>query len=791
MAEDTVRILLIEDDNGLRSTLIEVLEEKGYEVCAVPSSEKAIAMAHGTTFDLVVTDIRTEGSQDGLAALAQVKEQQPEVAAVVITGYSTEDYALRAVKLRVEDYLKKPFQLMDFLQRVELIARRKMRLKREARERAAVRETILWFAERIARAVTFGDTFDLERYFQTVERLAHQADLEEVVQEEIKLAASLAIAEENDDLELPEQVQETLSPAVLHFVYHSREHWDGSGEPDGLSGRQIPIGSRIIRLAHLMATHQGSSPNELHQLYPGQLDPDLVALGQPNARPTEMRGDPSRSLLVLGSTLEDVGDRENALHSYRELTSGYPHSRYAANAWLGIARLLQQKSQLTQATQAAREAVYLARQQGPALLALCTLEVGLVLSPDRVEYGLEALLEASQLMKQLRDQGGRAVSLLALAHFWQKDSPVEAAVEALVSDRFTSEFVRSAPWLLELALKRLPERSQQAVLCKAARDCPANVVAICTDVTIATELRAKVFAVVKDLLPTTAWQQIVALLSNYPQDEVRLRAEQMSQRSDNSSAPALPTLRLFTFGGIRVFRGSERIDRDWRRKKVQYVLAYLMQLGDRALSDESLVDVFWPGPLDKGRVSLRGALFYLRKKLVPEQVPEEVNYFLKPAGLVKLNTALPLWYDLLEFERSVSQFRKLREGPKPEAAITLAQQLVNLYRGPYLEDCYMDWAVETRERTDLAAIEAFTFLQETSLAQQRYGEALEFGERAITIDPSSEAAYEGLMKAYLAQSRASDALRVFQRCETVLQKEYDLEPSEVLQELREQALSLA
>ena len=146
MVEDMVRILLIEDDNVLRSTLIELLEEKGYWVRGVPSSEDAIALAHETAFDLVVTDIRTEGRQDGLSALAQVKEQQPEVAAVVITGYSTEDYALRAVKLRVEDYLKKPFQLTDFLQRIELIARRKMKLKQEAREKAAVRETILWFA---------------------------------------------------------------------------------------------------------------------------------------------------------------------------------------------------------------------------------------------------------------------------------------------------------------------------------------------------------------------------------------------------------------------------------------------------------------------------------------------------------------------------------------------------------------------------------------------------------------------------------------------------------------------
>ena len=116
--------------------------------------------------------------------------------------------------------------------------------------------------------------------------------------------------------------------------------------------------------------------------------------------------------------------------------------------------------------------------------------------------------------------------------------------------------------------------------------------------------------------------------------------------------------------------------------------------------------------------------------------------------------------------------------------------MVNLYRGPFLEDCYMDWAIETRERTDHATVEALTFLQESSLNGGRFGEAIEFGDRAIGLDPSCEPAYEGLMRAHLAESRPSDALRVFQKCESVLLKEYELEPSEELLELRDQASSL-
>ncbi len=789
MTDDTVRVLVIEDDNVLRSTLVEVLDEKGYWVRGVATSEDAIALAHDTPFDLVVTDIRTEGQQDGLSALAQVKERQPEVAAVVITGYSTEDYALRAVKLRVEDYLKKPFQLADFVQRVELIARRKQRLKQEARERAAVRETILWFAERMARAVCYGEGFDLERYFQSVETLCRNSHLQASVSEEIRLASSIAIAEENDDLELPEGVQETLPPSVLHFVYHSRERWDGSGEPEGLAGPKIPVGSRIIRLAHLMASHPEATPERLSELYPGQLDPGLIELN--GAEEGEARANPerARNLLLLGHALEDVGNPESALVSYRELVEKFPRSRFACNALLGMARILSSQGQLDGATGASRQALEQARAQGPGLLASSALEVGLNLSPKKVELGRDALLEASALMRQLRDQGGRATSILALAHFWGHDGSVEAALEALVSDRFTSEFVKLSPWLLPFALERVEGEIRQAILRKAARDCPRALVELCTDLTLATARRAEVFASVHEFLPSESLRTIVGRLANSPQDEVRLRAEQVLGSSLKRRTPVLPTLRLFTFGGIRVYCGTERIDREWRRVKARHFLAYLMQFGDRSLSDESLVDVFWPGPLKKGRISLRGALSYLRKKLVPEDAVEEINYFLKPHGQVKLNTSLPIWYDLLEFDRALSQFRKLRESTRQEAAVSLAQQLVNLYAGPFLEDCYMDWAVEVRERTDLAAVEAFTFLQECSLNSGRYGEAIEYGDRATALDPSCEAAYEGLMRAYLGESRPSDALRVFQRCESILEREFELEPSESLLELREQALS--
>ena len=78
-------ILLLEDDEKLRTMLQMVLEDEGYAVQTVPSGDEAIRQAAGETYDLIVTDIRMEGT-DGLDALAAVKEQRPEIGSVVITN---------------------------------------------------------------------------------------------------------------------------------------------------------------------------------------------------------------------------------------------------------------------------------------------------------------------------------------------------------------------------------------------------------------------------------------------------------------------------------------------------------------------------------------------------------------------------------------------------------------------------------------------------------------------------------------------------------------------------------
>ena len=114
------RILVLEDDDKLRLTLSQVLQGEGYHVDEAANGSDAIALAAAGGYDLVIADIRMEGV-DGLEALARMKERHPEMRSLVMTGYSTEEDSIRAIRLGVGDYLRKPFrfeELMDSVQRL-------------------------------------------------------------------------------------------------------------------------------------------------------------------------------------------------------------------------------------------------------------------------------------------------------------------------------------------------------------------------------------------------------------------------------------------------------------------------------------------------------------------------------------------------------------------------------------------------------------------------------------------------------------------------------------------------
>jgi DNA-binding NtrC family response regulator len=110
METDKKRILIIEDDEEMRSMLREFLSEEGYDTDSIDSGSKAFVRLVRDTFDLIITDIRMPGLT-GLDILPGVKKLQPDAPIIVITAFGSEEVCHKVFARGAEAYLEKPIHL--------------------------------------------------------------------------------------------------------------------------------------------------------------------------------------------------------------------------------------------------------------------------------------------------------------------------------------------------------------------------------------------------------------------------------------------------------------------------------------------------------------------------------------------------------------------------------------------------------------------------------------------------------------------------------------------------------
>jgi two-component system response regulator FlrC len=102
------KILIVEDDAGLREALVDTLLLGGYEVVEADSGEQAIVKLSEHTVDLVVSDIQM-ADMNGLALLRNIKHRHANMPVLLMTAYATINDAVQAMRDGATDYLSKPF----------------------------------------------------------------------------------------------------------------------------------------------------------------------------------------------------------------------------------------------------------------------------------------------------------------------------------------------------------------------------------------------------------------------------------------------------------------------------------------------------------------------------------------------------------------------------------------------------------------------------------------------------------------------------------------------------------
>ncbi len=108
------KILVIDDERAIRSTLKEVLEYEKHEVDLAEDGLKGIELFNSNTYDIVLCDIKM-AKMDGIEALARLHETAPDTPVIMISGHGNIDTAVESIKKGAYDFLEKPLDLNRLL----------------------------------------------------------------------------------------------------------------------------------------------------------------------------------------------------------------------------------------------------------------------------------------------------------------------------------------------------------------------------------------------------------------------------------------------------------------------------------------------------------------------------------------------------------------------------------------------------------------------------------------------------------------------------------------------------
>lgn len=113
------KILVVDDDADVRSTMEEMLRTKGYQVQAYEDPSLAFEGADPKNFDLILTDLKM--SMGGDEFILHLKQKKIDIPVIVVSGYLSEDQIAYLAELGVKKVLHKPLRMSELLHEVEAI----------------------------------------------------------------------------------------------------------------------------------------------------------------------------------------------------------------------------------------------------------------------------------------------------------------------------------------------------------------------------------------------------------------------------------------------------------------------------------------------------------------------------------------------------------------------------------------------------------------------------------------------------------------------------------------------
>ena len=123
---NTMKILVVDDEDIVLESCQAVFELEGFEVMLVPSADKAIEAMKNDNFALLLIDVKMP-KHDGMYLMEKIKEQWPNIPIIVMSGYYTTETIKEAFKMGAANFIAKPFEPDELVKTVRQIIEKEER----------------------------------------------------------------------------------------------------------------------------------------------------------------------------------------------------------------------------------------------------------------------------------------------------------------------------------------------------------------------------------------------------------------------------------------------------------------------------------------------------------------------------------------------------------------------------------------------------------------------------------------------------------------------------------------